>query len=385
MPTAEAAQLAEAARLRWLGLGCLLVTLVLGVAKVQYQRANPPRWQRWNHYEGFIAIDEFAERSAALRAWLTGADPGGAELAQELRKDLHPTSLAVPAIVAVLALPLGSIPWAFVAASSAFFALEVWLAVLLARRLAPSAAEARRNGAVAGILVAAHCLSARTAAQLQLDNACAALALASVLAADAWCRRPGIARALGLLALLVAALFTKTSCLPVLVAPAAAAWLYHAPGARRRRALCVGLALAAAAVLVALAYLRWLGGVSRGANDMQHLFASWVWRRDQLLRFALEMALLFQLFPLVPILHRGVLSGPLARLVALTLASFLLATWAFHLPAVPRLYLPALALGAPLCAAGAAQLLGPELRTRALGAYAFANYAVAVIGLLVLG
>lgn len=100
-----------------------------------------------------------------------------------------------------------------------------------------------------------------------------------------------------------------------------------------------------------------------------------------MVHFALEMALLFQLLPLAIVLRSRVLRQPIARLTATAAALFLVATWAFHLPAVPRLYLPTLALIVPVSAAALHDLLPPEARTRALLGYALANFGIAAIGI----
>src|SRR5262249_26810271 len=150
-----------------------------------------------------------------------------------------------------------------------------------------------------GILVGAHCLSARTAGQLHLDSACAAVVAAALLASDAWAQRPSTRRWLGLAALLTLGLFTKFSCLPILALPAVAAWGRREPGTRPWPRLVAALALAVVPLLAIGAFLARVHALHVGGIDLAHLRESWELRSDQLLAFALEMALLVQLFPLV--------------------------------------------------------------------------------------
>ncbi len=131
----------EAARLRWILALCLVTTLSLGVVKLFQQRGHPPAWAPAPHntYAGFVSIDRFAVRAERIQAFALGLDPGAHELTRHLKESLHPTSLSVPALVALIALPLGSIVLAFVTTSAALFVLEVLLVMRLARRLEPVA------------------------------------------------------------------------------------------------------------------------------------------------------------------------------------------------------------------------------------------------------
>jgi hypothetical protein len=90
--------------------------------------------------------------------------------------------------------------------------------------------------------------------------------------------------------------------------------------------------------------------------------------------------LLLQLCPLVLWLRPRVLAHSTGRLAALTLAVLLVATWAFRLPATPRLYWPVLALGAPLVAVALRELGSRATRMWLLALYVVANYSIAAVG-----
>jgi hypothetical protein len=72
----------------------------------------------------------------------------------------------------------------------------------------------------------------------------------------------------------------------------------------------------------------------------------------------------------------------LTAAVLLLAGLYIVSVWAFRLPAVPRLYLPALSL----MVIGLASQLGTQMRTRhgrwLLAAYLAANYAVGTYGVL---
>ena len=129
---------------------------------------------------------------------------------------------------------------------------------------------------------------------------------------------------------------------------------------------------------LALAFQRALFPETSAGDDLAHLAASWRLDARDLRDFALEMALLFQLWP--SLLLRGRFARA-ERVVAAALVLYLASVWGFGLPAVPRLYLPALgflvALGVPRLHAA----LGPRGALRALVVSGLVNVAIAAAGL----
>ena len=90
---------------------CLTLTLGLGFAKLQIQKARPPNWLKPTHtYAGYVSIDGYSHTAEAIHQWYLGADSGAARVRARLAHEGHPTALLVPALVAALALILGSIP-----------------------------------------------------------------------------------------------------------------------------------------------------------------------------------------------------------------------------------------------------------------------------------
>ncbi len=360
----------------------LLTSLAFGLAKLELQRAHPPSWatKASNSFDGYVSIDRFSERAALMRDCLRGEEASGAELRDFLRDELHPTTLTVPALVAGVSLVTTSIPLAFALVSSLAGALLALVTGRLAQRLAPQ--NASLAGWTAAALLLFHGLTLRTTSQLILDGACAALIVASVLAALRWSRerRPGTAVALWLL--LTLGLFTKVSVLPVLLAPALATW-FDSNDARRGRLALVDVALFTIPPLaLVLLYLGWLTGVSAGARDMQHLAATWSLSPGQLRHFGVEMALLFQALPLLAFVRRPALDRGAASTTAATLFVLLGATWLFGLPPIPRLYLPVLALGAALVGARLAGRADARPAWLLLISYALVNVAIAGYGLV---
>ena len=365
---------------------CVLLTLAMGAIKVFAQKASPPDYalNPSNSYEGWVSIDGHSHRAARIHAWLRGADGGGSALLDHLRHDRHPSSLAVPVLVAGGALFTGSIPASFLLLSLAAVVLQLLLVGRIAARLAPGA-----GGGVpllAALLAAGHCLTIRTAGQLQLDPFAAVLASAVALLCIARARKPRAGSAGLLLLVQVLGVFTKTSHMPLLAAPALSGFLMLSLSGSpwRERLRCAALDLLRYALLPALLYVGWLGWLSGAGSiskEVDQLTGYFALRPRELLGFAVEMALLFQAFPLLLWLRRRVLSrADLCVLAAL--ACTLIGTWIFKLPAVPRYYLPALGFLAAASAPALAGLPPRASRPALLALYLLGNYAVATWSLL---
>jgi hypothetical protein len=358
---------------------CFLIAAALCTAKVLLQRADPPAWAmaEAHRYEGFVAIDRFAQRAELLRAWLVDPAVGGAELHAFLQRDLHPTTVTVPFLVAVVSCVVPSLPWSYVLVSLGLAALSVWLVGRLASAVAGVPVASPRGAAVAGIagvLVAAHVLTARTCALLIVDWGVVAAALLAMHALLRW-QASGAGRHALLASLaLTAGLFTKVNALPLLAAPVFAALLAPAPASRGRR-LVVAAAQIAVPLLAVWSWSHWLQGGERLPGDMAHLLSSSRLDSARVVRFLLEMVLLWQVLPWFLLRDRP--RTPAFRCLLLVLATQFAATAAFELPVIPRLWLPVLFLAAPLVAAAAGRRLGP----RWLCGYAAINLALGAASL----
>ncbi|MFQ5507153.1 MAG: hypothetical protein ACE5F1_20475, partial [Planctomycetota bacterium] len=225
----------------------------------------------------------------------------------------------------------------------------------------------------------------RTTAQLYLDPFCALCATLLVLELPGWIRQPDRPRGARIVALQVLGLFLKISYLPMLAVPALAtivAGRFSGPAPRKDRR-----ALRAICLFGLLPLLPWISFLSLGPGsgsflrEPTHLLASWNLRGHQLANFAFEMLLLFQVLPLFLLVRRGV--GPrIQKTVVVALACMLLATWAFKLPPIPRLYLPVLGFLVALAAPAIQHTLeGARLRAF-VGAYLVLNYAAAIYGIV---
>lgn len=355
----------------------LAASLGLGVAKVLRERTHPPAFASApaNRFEGYVAIDGYGQRSDLFRRWIHGEEGAGAALTEDLQSPMHPTTVVVPALVGLVAPDAAAVPRAFLALSVLATLLQVAAVARLARLLAPESPAATWTAAV---LVAGHCLTARTAGHLYVDPFCALFGTWAWLASLRWAREPGAGRALAVAVPLALGTFTKVSFLPWLAAPAIA---LVALGERRR--LAAGVLLGAVPVALAAVYLAAVPGLAAGTADSRHLLGATSLSPRRLLDFAVEMALLVQLAPLV-LWRGGPARGAAARGTAAMLALVLVATWAFRLPSVPRLYLPALGLGAALTATALLRAAPPRRVPRILGVYVAANAAAAALVAFVL-
>jgi hypothetical protein len=78
-------------------------------------------------------------------------------------------------------------------------------------------------------------------------------------------------------------------------------------------------------------------------KDFEHFWASWRLGADELKHFGIEMLLLLQFWPILALVsvNRG---GRFAKAALASALLIFLSTVSFRLPAVPRLYLPVLAI-----------------------------------------
>jgi hypothetical protein len=359
---------------RALALAFLAAALLLGATKLELQRRSPPAWAAppIHRFKGWVAIDGLAARAAWLRAELA---PGAA--AQTPRPDvaLHATAWLVPLAVALASFVTGSIPLAFALLSGLASALQVLLVGRLARRLDPG--RRAEVGWLAALAAAGHCLTMRTAAQLTLDPFCAAWTTAHLLVSLRWAERRRATDLAALVLLATSGLFLKSSFLPALAFPLLCALLHgeRAP----LRLLGLGALTALVPLALALLFQAFLLPHTGAADDLAHFARAWRLDPRQLRQFALEMALLFQLYPALLLRSRLV---PGERPAATALGLFLASVWAFGLPAVPRLYLPALGFLVALCVPRLVAALGLRHARHVLAGAGLVNLALAVAGLV---
>lgn len=356
----------------------LLAAALLGVLKVWLQRSSPPAWvPPEQRFDGFVAIDGFAHRAAMLRDWLLDLSAIRSAQPTFVGLDLHPTTWTVPFLVAVVAVVVPSIGWSFVLVNLALSALGVWLAGRLAVAVAGEPLRSRRGDAcalAATVLVASHVLTVRTCALLIVDWGVVVAALGTVLALLRWQSTRAPVAAVAAAACLTFGVFTKSNALPLLAAPAIAA-AYCATA--RMRAFATAAAITAAPIGgLALAAV---GGGQRLGVDVAHLLASIEIDVAHALRFAGEMALLWQWLPAA--LGRSAWANPARRTVATIAALQFVATAAIQLPVIPRLWLPVLFLVVPL----AAGTVGDALTMRRLLGIAMANLLLGAIALAFAG
>jgi hypothetical protein len=270
-----------------------------------------------------------------------------------------------------LGLAVGSIPLAFAALSAAAALASALVAGRLARDLQPELGPPVRW--LAATLAIAHVSCIRSAAQLQMDPFCNLWTIACVALALRLRAGGGPAARVALGVLLVSAPLVKISLFPLLALPALAALL--GPGEQRVRAsITAGLVYGCLPLAVWLLVLLGIGALHAGFEDLRDQATQFTVDARYLLGFGLEMALLFQAFPLLLALR------PPRRhelLVVLALALILLATWGFRFPAIPRLYLPLTSLFAVLAAPRLLALL-PRRWPQVLALFLALNYGLGV-------
>lgn len=371
------------------GLQILLVlatalTLALGVSKLLVQRAYPPPYvaQHFHRYEGFVSIDQYCLRAEKFRDRIYAApDERGAaqaRLMQDLESGYLPTAVLVPAILGAISRWTGSIPVTFACLSAG--ALLAQLGALLAL----GAHLGRRHGGrvvgwTAAVLLVGHVDAMRASAQLLIDPFAAALASGCVLFALR--RRAGGRGTVALLAIQVLGPFVKLTYAPLLAAPAVIE-LVCAGERRLARAVRAGLLFGVLPALPAVLYLLWIPGAGAFSSEMVRAVDSSSLTARELRHFALEMAFLFQVLPLLYLLGRHAAREVRSELdgVALATLVFVASVMGIQLPDDYRLYLPAVGLLAALAAPGAVHAAGRRL-VPALACYVLANGAVAAYGL----
>lgn len=326
---------------RVLLLACLVLTGVCGVLKLEFQKAKPPRFaQSGQIFDGYVSIDWYCHRAEQLRLRLLGETRFELDVLLELRDTLHPSAWLVPAAVALLALVTQSVPVAFAILSLLAMALAAWLVLRLVRACGGDRATAW----LAGAAYASHISTIRASAQFYLDPfitvcVCLTLLLSLELARGA----SGRGRWIALYVVQALGLFVKSSYLPMLAVPALVRFLLGGErrvGAALRDGLVFGVApLVPVLVFLAVVY----GGLGSGAEDMRHLHSTWRLDAAQLQSFGREMLLLFQWLPIACLGMRVWRDGSSRALLAV-LGLLLGSVWAFGLPAIGRLYLPAVAV-----------------------------------------
>lgn len=379
-------------RLRYLLLPlCVALTLVLGAFKLSHQREHPPQWARndANSYAGYVAIDGYARRAETLRDVVRSGGSVDA-LLDVFRADHHANVVVTPVLVAFVSLAPG-LDGAIVPAFAlvAFVALLVSaLAVLGIARELETGFSSRDRGReqvawIAVVLFLSHVLVARTALQLQLDGVHAALVALATLVSLRASRTQRFAGAGVLLALIhTLGLLNKYAYLPALAIPLV---VEVVAGSRNLgRALVLALACAAPAILALGFWVRTVAGPEGTVGDFQHLASVWTLDGKQVLHFAIEMLLLLQIWPLVLWMSRGERSAKERAMVA-CLVLLVVSVCVFRLPAVPRLYLPAVAPLAALAAAFVARRWDLARVRRGFYALVALNYAAAVAGVFVGG
>lgn len=361
-------------RAAWFAALCIVLALAFGLAKLLRQRASPPDWAIGdNVYQGFVAIDGFAQRAEYVHRWLLEPDAGNLErITESLRYGLHPTSLVVPSLTAVIACTGLSIPWSYVAATWLLFFACLWMAVRLARQLGGDRAERAPLAVAVIVLLASHCLSLRTVGLLYQDWAVALAYLGAASASLVWARQPSAATTGKVVAWLVFGFFGKISFTPALLLPFLCAWAER----RGARAFAVAAAIALLPVLAVVLFVLQLGSLSVLSRDTEHLLSTNEMSWSRVGAFVLETGLLLQFLPLLLYGERRALSREaMAMLLAAGCAFAASALW--KLPLIPRLWLPVLVLAVPVAAVAMAR---PE-RRRWLVPFALGNWAIGALGL----
>lgn len=368
---------------RWLLVALIVVSLLTGsygIAKLFVQKANLPAYavRHGQSFDGFPSIDHYAYRADLIRKALTRDDFGWEEVRAEYRSGLHSASILMPLFVALLAVVIGSIPASFAALSILAHLVSAWLIARIVDRLLD--VRGSPYGPMAAMVFLAHVLTIRTSAQFYMDPFCNVWALIVVLFVVRLWERLDRATYAILVAALCTSVLIKVSLLPLLVVPVIAPVVYSKSIDYRRLVLnlclCVALPLF---VLVGWGIV--LGDWHSVWRDMGHLSNQYSYNWSHLKHFTIEMALLFQLFPLLLILFPP--KGRGARVMIVSLGLILLTTWGFSLPPIPRLYLPVLSLTVVLVVLGLARRFQICQLRSWLAIYASMNYAIATVGLIV--
>jgi len=350
-----------------LAIFAALAAIAIGLARLLQQRQYPPEWAKAHLFEGFVAIDGYAERALLLREWLAGLDPGGVLLSGFLQRDGHTTTVTIPAATALLSCTGLSIPWSYYSVVLALFVGTMHLGGRLAQDLRGGRAARSDSYWLVWWYMALHVTTTRTVGQLLLDWGVACAAVGCALHALRWARGGKLRDAGALMAFLLLGLFTKSSAMPLCALPVLMAFAVppSTGGTARRFALAAMLPLLVCALATAYAHAVAGGGLF----DRDH--AGHAGTRVRPFEFAVEMLLLFQAGPLLLWRVRPLSRTALCLLVGLGIAC--VSVWVFRLPATPRLYLPVLALGVPLAAGVAPGVLGRPL---AAIAFAVGNLAI---------
>lgn len=364
---------------------CCLLTIGLGLVKDLLQKSHPPSWvanKPWELYDGFVSIDGHAAMARGVRDWFAGTDPGGERVRAMFAGEMHPSAVVVPALVAALDLVVRSIPVSFILLSSLAVLLNAILAGMVVRELDPDCTP--ELPWLASLIVIAHCLTIRTSGQLLLDPFCALFATGAMLLATRWIRIGGAATAGFLIIIQICGIFTKISYAPMLMVPPVAVFFLERESRLGRTALAATMFTIVPAAAWAI-FVEWLTGSIRSSDrEAGHLLNSWHFNAGELIHLAVEMLLLFQGFAAV-LLFRARRELGVAKIAGITLFFVLVSTWSFHLPAVPRLYLPAVVPLAVLCILAARDAWAGARATHFVAGYLIVNYLIAVAGLFVGG
>jgi hypothetical protein len=354
-------------------------TAAVGIAKVLWQRTHPPAWATLapgHRFEDFLSIDGYSHRIAVIADWLASPGEKWPVLRAYLAADQHQTTMTVPTLAAMVSRLTGSIPWSFVAVNLALCALSIALAMRLAAACCAPDTPAPLRSRIAlqtGLVLALHCLTARTAALLIVDQGVVLAAVGTLLALCRWLETRSL-RAMALASAgLTFGLFSKVNFLPFLAAPTIAAWLARD---HRGQRLVVAAVATAVPVLLAIGWTQLVAGQHPLPHDVRHLLTTTKVTSSSALRFALEMVLLVQIAILLRPQPSAVASSRGAKLVATTAGLYLLATAGFKLPTIPRLYLPFLFLMAPWLLARR----GGDLPSWAILMFLIVNPLIAIAG-----
>ncbi|MCB9881302.1 MAG: hypothetical protein H6832_05110 [Planctomycetes bacterium] len=362
----------------------VLLSITLGVLKVQIQRAHPPDWalDGTHLYEGYPSIDWFCFRVEWLRGTIEGTmNQAYSEWRPEDR--LHAGAWLVPLLVAVTSKLTGSIPVAFQVLSAlaiALLCLGIHRFVRSARATEDDEDDDDTVSSLAVIAFAAHVLVCRTAGHLYFDPFVALWMLASLGASLRYARTGS--HVVRLAAIQTTGLFLKSSFLPALAIPVLAAWFVDGSRTEQRRIVARSLwCFVLPPIAIYLTFMAWShGSAFQSTADMQHLATTWRLDSAQLRAFGIEMLMLFQWLPL-GVLWTRPWKNRRGRIALLSGGIVLVATWSFGLPAIGRLYLPALMFGIMGVFACSEEKLAPRHWNSIVLVFACANYAVVAFGL----
>jgi hypothetical protein len=171
-------------------------------------------------------------------------------------------------------------------------------------------------------------------------------------------------------------LFTKVSYLPLLAVPALVVVVREK---NYRLAVRAGVLFALLPLLPVALYLSVVPGASSASRDFEHFINAWRLSLSELQHFSIEMVLLFQFWPVLMYLAWQRRDG-MTRAILLSAGVVVLSTWAFKLPAVPRLYLPSLAMAVAGSGPAIVATIQRPITIPLVALVALANYSLMIVG-----